>query len=185
MELIVATDVDIPLAGLFGATRTFGPQKGLAEEDLPWIDGVLEQFAALTDRRMALEPGAGAGGGIGFGLMLLGGRRQSGIELVAEVAGLQTALRGADLAVTGEGALDVTSRAGKVPTGVASAAQQAAVPCIALAGRVDLGSREMRTFGIESAYSMSETFGQEVALGRPADTLADLAERVARTWSRW
>lgn len=183
VELVVATDVDSPLTGLFGATRTFGPQKGVAEADLPWVDGVLEQFAALTDRKVALDPGAGAGGGIGFALMLLGARRCPGIELVAELIGLREALAGSDLAITGEGAFDVTSRAGKVPHGVASLAQECAVPCIALAGRVDLGSREMRTLGVESAYSMTELFGADAAMGRPADTLADLAERVARTWS--
>lgn len=183
VELVVATDVDIPLTGLFGATRTFGPQKGLLEEDLPWIDGVLDQFAAATDRKTALEPGAGAGGGIGFALMLLGGLRQSGIGLISDVAGLKRAVVGADLVVTGEGAFDVTSRAGKVPAGVAAIAQEAAVPCIVLAGRVDVGAREMRTLGVESAYSMSEIFGDGAAWGRPDATLADLAERVARTWS--
>ncbi|MGN6162396.1 MAG: glycerate kinase family protein [Marmoricola sp.] len=183
IDLVVATDVDIPLTGLFGATRTFGPQKGLAEADLPWIDGVLERFAALTDRKAALEPGAGAGGGIGFALIALGATRRSGIDLIAEASGLTTALESADLAITGEGAFDVTSRAGKVPHGVAAAAQAAAVPCIVLAGRVDIGAREMRTLGVESAYSMSELFGPELALGRPSDTLADLAERVARSWS--
>lgn len=184
VEFVVATDVDIPLTGLFGATRTFGPQKGLAEEDLPWIDGVLDQFAALADRKVALEPGAGAGGGIAYGLMLLGGHRRSGIELIAELVGLDPALAEADLAISGEGAFDVTSRAGKVPAGVASAAQRAAIPCVVLAGRVDIGSREMRTIGVESAYSMSDLFSADAALTRPADCLADLAERVARTWSR-
>lgn len=184
IDLVVATDVDSPLTGLFGATRTFGPQKGLASDDLPWIDGVLEGFAALIDRKIALEPGAGAGGGVGFALMALGGVRRSGIELIAEAIGLPAALAEADLAITGEGAFDVTSRVGKVPHGVASAAQEAAVPCIVLAGRVDIGSREMRTLGVESAYSMSELFGPEAAIGRPSDTLADLAERVARSWSR-
>lgn len=184
VDLVVATDVDIPLTGLFGATRTFGPQKGLSEEDLPWIDGVLEEFAALIDRKLALEPGAGAGGGIGYALMVMGAKRCSGIELITELTGLRSALLGADLAITGEGGFDVTSRTGKVPHGVASAAQQAAVPCIVLAGRVDIGTREMRTLGVESAYSMSEIFGPEAAMSHPADRLADLAERVARSWSR-
>lgn len=183
VELVAATDVDIPLTGLFGATRTFGPQKGLREDDLPWIDGVLETFAGLTHRKAALAPGAGAGGGIGFALLALGGVRRSGLGLISEVCGLHAALADASLAITGEGGFDVTSRAGKVPHGVASAAQDAAVPCIVLAGRVDLGAREMRTLGVESAYSISELFGDQAALERPADTLADLAERVARTWS--
>ncbi len=73
VEIIAATDVDSPLTGLFGATRTFGAQKGLDEEAQILLDGFLEQFAAATDRRVSLEPGAGAAGGLGFALMLLGG----------------------------------------------------------------------------------------------------------------
>jgi len=183
VELVVATDVDNPLTGMFGATRTYGPQKGVTEEDLPWVDGVLGDLAAATDRKLATEPGAGAGGGLGFALMLLGARRVSGLELVAEACGLVEALAGADLVITGEGAFDYSSRAGKVPYGVAEAAQQALVPCIVLAGRVDVGAREMRTLGVESAYSMSELYGVQAALTDPPGTLRRLAGRVARTWS--
>ena len=183
IELVVATDVDSPLTGMFGATRTYGPQKGLAQEDLPWIDATLEAFAALADRKAATAAGAGAGGGIGYALMLLGAARVSGIDLVAGANGLDRALVGADLVITGEGAFDFSSRAGKVPHGVATAAQEKAVPCIVLAGRVDIGSREMRTLGVESAYSMSELFGEPAALTSAHDTLRRLAARVARTWS--
>lgn len=184
VELVLASDVDSPLTGLFGATKTYGPQKGLAEEDLPWVDGALQTFAALTDRRLATRPGAGAGGGIGFALQLLGATYRSGVELVAEAVGLADAVAGADLVVTGEGSLDFSSRAGKAPAGVAEAAQRAVRPCIVLAGQVHLGAREMRTMGFESAYSMAETAGEQRALSDPAGTLADLAARVARTWSR-
>ncbi len=183
IELVVATDVDSPLTGMFGATKTYGPQKGLPEEDLPWIDATLESFAALADRKLATAPGAGAGGGLGYGLMLLGAERVPGIDLVAAASGLDGALTGADLVITGEGAFDYSSRAGKVPYGVAAAAQQRAVPCIVLAGRVDVGSREMRTLGVESAYSMSDFFGADLALTAAHDTLRRTAARVARTWS--
>jgi len=57
--LTCATDVDSPLTGLFGATKTFGPQKGITEERLPAVDGILEELAAATDRRTSLEKGAG------------------------------------------------------------------------------------------------------------------------------
>ena len=183
IELVVATDVDSPLTGMFGATRTYGPQKGFADEDLPWIDAALEAFAVLVDRKLATSPGAGAGGGIGYALMLLGATRVSGIDLVAEACGLDRALTGADLVITGEGAFDFSSRAGKVPYGVAVAAQEKAVPCVVLAGRVDIGSREMRSLGVESAYSMSELFGEAAALDHAHDTLRQLTARVARTWS--
>ena len=92
--------------------------------------------------------------------------------------------RAADLVVTGEGAFDFSSRAGKVPYGVASVAGEALRPCIALAGRVLVGAREMRALGVESAYSLVDMVGEERALGDPAGALADVAERVARTWSR-
>lgn len=184
IEIVLASDVDSPLTGLFGATKTFGPQKGIAEDDLPWVDGVLQHWADLTDKRLALEPGAGAGGGIGFGLMLLGARRVSGIDLVTDAVDLADRAQRADLVVTGEGAFDFSSRAGKVPYGVAHVAADAIRPCIALAGRVDVGSREMRALGIEAAYSMSDAAGEVQSLAQPAAALADLAQRVARTWSR-
>ena len=116
--------------------------------------------------------------------MLLGGTRRPGVELVAEAVGLPERAARADLVVTGEGAFDFSSRSGKVPYGVASVAQRALQPCIALAGQVLVGSREMRALGVESAYSVVELVGEERAFADPAGALADLAERVARTWSR-
>jgi glycerate 2-kinase len=184
VSLVCATDVDSPLTGLFGATRTFGPQKGIPEERLPAVDAMLEQLAAATDRRTALEKGAGAGGGLGFGLLLLGARRCSGFDVVAEAVDLAARARACDLVLTGEGAFDFSSRSGKVPYGVASVAAEALRPCVALAGRVLVGAREMRTLGIESAHALVDLVGEERALADPAGSLADLAARVARSWSR-
>jgi glycerate kinase len=184
VTLVAASDVDNPLTGLFGATKTFGPQKGIAEERIAEVDGWLEAFAAAADRRTSLEKGAGAAGGIGYALLLLGATREPGIGLVTDAVSLAERARRADLVVTGEGAFDFSSRAGKVPYGVAGVAAEALRPCIALAGQVLVGSREMRALGIESAYSLVDLVGEERALGAPADALADLAERVARTWSR-
>jgi glycerate 2-kinase len=183
IELVAATDVDIPLTGLFGAAKTFGPQKGLTEDEIVRIDAALERFATATDRRLSLEKGAGAAGGLGFALMLLGAQRRSGIELVAHAVRLAARARAADLVITGEGAFDFSSRAGKVPFGVAAVAAEALRPCIALAGQVLVGSREMRALGMDSAYSLVELVGEERAYGDPAVSLAALAERVARTWS--
>jgi glycerate 2-kinase len=183
VELVAATDVDNPLLGLVGATSTYGPQKGLAPDRVMWVEGVLERFAAAADRRTSLTPGAGAAGGLGYALLLLGATRVPGVELVADVVGLGAAVAGADLVVTGEGAFDFSSRSGKVPYGVAALAARAARPCIALAGRVLVGSREMRALGVESAYAMVDLVGEERSLAEPEAALADLAERVARTWS--
>ncbi len=184
VTLVVASDVDNPLTGLFGAAKTYGPQKGLAEDRLPVVDQALEEWAVATDRRLALAPGAGAAGGLGFALLALGASRRPGFDVVAEATGLAERARAADLVITGEGAFDFSSRAGKVPYGVASVAAEAVRPCVALAGRVLVGSREMRALGLEAAYSMVDLVGEQRALGEPADALADLAARVARTWSR-
>jgi len=184
VAVVVATDVDSPLTGLFGATKTFGPQKGIPEDRLPAVDGLLEVYAAATARRTSLEKGAGAAGGLGFALLALGGTRRPGIELVAHALDLAGRARLADLVVTGEGAFDFSSRSGKVPYGVAQIAEAALRPCVALAGQVLVGSREMRALGVESAYSLVDLVGEERAFAAPAEALAALAERVARTWSR-
>jgi glycerate 2-kinase len=183
VRLVAATDVDNPLTGMFGATKTFGPQKGVAEERLPAVDALLEQYAAAAGRRPALEKGAGAAGGLGFALLSLGATRRPGLDLVADAVGLATRARAADLVVTGEGAFDFSSRAGKVPYGVAQVAAEALRPCVALAGRVLVGAREMRALGIEAAHSLVDLVGEDRALAAPAEALADLAERIARTWS--
>ena len=182
VTVVAATDVDSVLTGLFGATKTFGPQKGLAEDRLPIVDGWLQEWAAATDKKIATKPGTGAAGGIGFALQLLGATRVSGFDVVAEAIDLAQTIAAADLVITGEGAFDFSSRAGKVPYGVAHVAAEALRPCIALAGQVLVGSREMRALGIESAYSVVDLLGEERAFGDPAGALADLSARVARTW---
>ena len=82
--------------------------------------------------------------------------------------------------ITGEGAFDFSSRSGKVPYGVATIAAKALQPCIALAGQVLVGSREMRALGVESAYSMVDLVGEEASFADPAGSLAALAERTAK-----
>jgi glycerate kinase len=183
VEVVMASDVDNPLLGINGATKIYGPQKGLPEERLVTVDGWLQALAEATDRKLAAAKGAGAAGGLGFALMLLGGSREPGVGLVAEAVGLAEAISGADLVVTGEGAFDFSSRSGKVPYGVAQIATQHLVPCIALAGQVLIGSREMRTLGVESAYSTVDLVGEQRSMQAPAESLAALAERTARTWS--
>ncbi|WP_375003054.1 glycerate kinase [Aeromicrobium sp. CTD01-1L150] len=190
IRLVAATDVDVPLLGLFGTTKTFGAQKGLDEAGIVEVDAVLDAFVVATcgstpaERRVADAPGAGAGGGLGFALLVLGAEVRSGVELVGEAVGLQQACAAHDLVVSGEGTYDHTSRSGKVVHGVATCAAAAARPCIVLAGDVTVGSREMRAMGVESAYSLVDLLGGDRAREEPQAALADLAARTARTWSR-
>jgi glycerate kinase len=184
VELVAASDVDNPLLGLIGATNVYGPQKGVTEDRLQAVDALLERLAAATDRKTALTKGAGAAGGLGFALLLLGAARTPGLEVVADAVGLRERALRSDLVITGEGAFDFSSRSGKVPYGVATVAAEAVCPCIALAGQVLVGSREMRALGVESAYSMVDLVGESASFSDPAGSLAALAERTARTWSR-
>jgi glycerate kinase len=183
VALVAATDVDNPLLGLRGATNVYGAQKGLAEERKLPVDAALSRLAELTAPTTARATGAGAAGGLGFALLTLGAKRQPGVELVAEAVGLSEHAAAADLVVTGEGALDFSSRSGKVVAGVATVAGQVMRPCIVLAGQVLIGAREMRTLGIEAAYAVADRVGVQTALAEPSGQLTALAERVARTWS--
>ena len=189
VDLVAAADVDIPLLGLFGATKTFGPQKGLTDHELVEVDGLLDQFVVATlgsgpaERRLADTPGAGAAGGLGFAFLALGKRVVRGVDFVAEAVGLADACQRADLVLTGEGTFDHTSRTGKVVYGVAQAAAEAARPCVVLAGQVTVGSREARAMGVDAAYAVADAVGLDVSLAEPAEALARLAERTARTWS--
>ena len=183
-ELVAASDVDNPLLGLRGATNVFGPQKGIAADRLIDVDGALTRFAHLADRSVADERGAGAAGGLGYAIMLLGGHREAGFGTVAEAVGLADAVGAADLVLTGEGKLDWQSMSGKVVSGLADLAGPAMRPCVALAGDVQVGSRELRANGIEAAYSLVDMVGRDRAFAEPSDSLAEVAARVATTWGR-
>jgi glycerate kinase len=139
-ELIVACDVDNPLLGPRGATRVYGPQKGV--RDFGWFERRLEHLADLARRDLGVDPreipGAGAAGGLGFGLMaFLGGRLVSGFDMVATQVGLEARVAAADLVVTGEGRLDEQSLQGKGPVGVARLARRLGKKIVGVAGSVD------------------------------------------------
>jgi glycerate kinase len=139
-ELMVACDVDNPLLGPRGATRVYGPQKGV--RDFAWFERRLEHLADLAQRDLGIDPrdvpGAGAAGGLGFGLMaFLGGKLVSGFEMVSSQLGLAARVAAADLVVTGEGRLDEQSLQGKGPVGVARLARQLGKKVVGVAGSVD------------------------------------------------
>jgi glycerate kinase len=190
IELVVATDVDVPLLGLFGTTRAHAGERGLDAEQVQRVDAWLDAFvvatlgAAPAQRRPADEPGAGAGGGLGFALGCLGASRSPALGLVTDLIGLPDLAGQSDLVLTGEGAYDFSSRTGSVVHHVAQVAQEALRPCVVLAGQVLVGAREMRAMGVESAYAVADLVGMPRAQEDPAGSLAALAERVARTWSR-
>ena len=128
---------------------------------------------------MADLPGAGAAGGLGFAFMLLGAQRVAGIDVVREAVGLDDAIAGSDLVVTGEGSFDWQSLRGKAVSGLAAAALDQGRPLVVIAGRVEVGRREYAALGITEAYAIGEEPGPN-----PAAVLARAAARVADQWSR-
>jgi glycerate kinase len=190
VDLVAATDVDNPLLGPDGASAVFGPQKGASDEDVAVLDAALARFAEVLIRDLpgcppdlVGLPGSGAAGGLGAALMALGGRRISGIALVRRLTGLDEALAGADLVVTGEGSFDAQSLRGKVVAGVAEAAQQRGVPCLVVAGRVAVEAAETAAAaGISATYSVVEHFDGDVerAMTRTAEGLRAIGARLAQ-----
>ena len=137
--ITAAVDVRNPLLGPRGATRTFGPQKGATPEQLEILEQRLAHLAAIVARDLGRDlrdvPGAGAAGGLGFGLMnFCGATVKSGFEVVAEFIELRTAIAEADIVITGEGRLDEQSLEGKAPVGVARLAREAGKRVFAIAG---------------------------------------------------
>ena len=135
-EVVVAVDVDSPLAGPHGATRVFGPQKGATPEQVEQLDAGMARLEALYGDG-ARRPGAGAAGGLGAACFLLGAEPIPGAELVMRETRFADALARADLVITAEGSVDAQSAAGKTVARVATAARDAGVPCVILGGRVD------------------------------------------------
>lgn len=184
--LVAATDVDAPLLGPYGASMVFAPQKGASAEDVLLLDQALGHWIDLLEAHLGVQvrdqPGAGAAGGIGSAVLALGGTRTSGLELVAGLVDLAGEARRADLVLTGEGSFDFQSLRGKVVSGVAAAAQQAATPCVLVAGRVSVGRREAAAAGIEETYSLEDELGLERAMAQAAEALATVAGRVAQQW---
>jgi glycerate kinase len=190
VELVAASDVDVVLLGFKGASAIFAAQKGANPQQAQELDLAIGDFARAalevtgSPQRLVAQAGAGAAGGLGFGLFLLGAHREPGASTVAAAVGLSQRLARAQLVITGEGSLDWQSLRGKVVTAVAKLAQEVAVPTVAVAGQVLVGRRELLSVGVESAYPVARTPAEVAAsLADPAGKLAARAERVARTWS--
>ena len=155
----VASDVKNPLTGPLGATYIYGPQKGVAPNMMPILDGYLKRYAELTAELIpTADPeaaGAGAAGGLGFALVsYLGAHLEAGVEVVLRAARLEDKLLDADLVITGEGRMDAQSAMGKLPAGVAALAKKHGKPVVALAGAVLDGAEELCGCGIDAVLSI-------------------------------
>lgn len=181
-EIVVACDVTTKF---MDAPRIFGPQKGASDADVAALERRLDEIARHYIRAFGIDvrelSRAGAAGGLAGGLAALGARLEDGFTVVADEVRLAQQLADADVVVTGEGKLDATSLAGKVPAGVARLAGGAAV--LVVAGVVDGPTERYASHLAASSaaasvevVSLTERFGDQRAR---ADTAACVAEAVS------
>ena len=178
VEFVVACDVGNPLLGPDGAAHIFGPQKGATPAQVAELDaGLTKLVERLGLQPIALLPGAGAAGGVGFGMAaFLGAKIVSGAELVFEAVRLNDRLKNADLCVTAEGRFDGQSLEGKAPFAVAKVCKQANVPCVVLAGSLGDNLEAAYDQGVTAALSIID---RPMALPDATEQAAALLERAA------
>ena len=179
--LRIACDVTNPLCGLNGAAAVYGPQKGATPQQVQLLDAGLAHLASIVGGDPT-QPGAGAAGGAGFGLVAMcGGRLERGIDLVLDAIDFERRCRDADLVLTGEGRLDSQSLHGKACMGVARLARELGVPTIAIVGSTGEGAE--RTIdpdhgGALSDYiSLADRYGMDRALREPATLIAETTQQ--------
>lgn len=186
--LRIACDVDNPLLGARGAAAVYGPQKGLAPSEVSAFDAAAERVASLVCAAVGVGPelmtsaGAGAAGGIAFGLnAAVGARLVPGSALVAAWLGLESRVSAADWVLTGEGRFDASSWAGKGPGALVRAAQRRGRRWAVFAGSVALGKEARRRAAAEGGRLVAIT-----ARGEPmARALSQTAENLARSVRAW
>ncbi len=182
-QLVVAVDVQNKLLGARGCSRVYGPQKGLREEEFPSAERALRRLENVVKSQLGRDlaglPGAGAAGGLGFGLCAFAGAKlESGFALIARHAKLDEQLLAADLVITGEGSLDRSSLMGKGPGEIAVRCRARKVPCLGLGGVVQDEVALRKWF--QSTNGMTQLTTPELAKARPEQWLATLAEQTAR-----
>ena len=182
----VATDVSNPLCGPEGTAAIYGPQKGATPSIVRELDDALSHYAGVVKRNLGIEigdvPGAGAAGGLGFGMMaLLQAQLRSGVDVVAEAIDFSRRLEGSDLVITGEGQLDGQSAYGKTIMGVASRARGLSIPVIAIAGGIAPGYQSIYQHGVTSATSITpRPMGLDSAIGNAYQLVTEATERALR-----
>lgn len=185
VKITVACDVTNPLYGPSGAAYVFGPQKGATPDDVRQLDDMLKALAQrLGKTAEANTAGAGAAGGLGFGMLAFftNATLRSGVDIVIDATRLRERLGGADLCITGEGRFDDTSFGGKSVGGVARLCNELGVPCVAIVGDADkAGADRARTHDL-SGLSVIRPSGMPLpeAIRRAGELLQQSAAAVLR-----
>ena len=183
-KIVAAADVRNPLLGENGATRVFGPQKGATEEKIDMLERALARLADMVANEFGFDfrnkPGAGAAGGLGFGLMsFCGAIIRPGFDVVAEAVGLKSKIKNVDVVITGEGRLDRQTLEGKTPAGVARLAHKLGKRVFAIVGRAseDGAAREL----FDGVYELTPPgMSEEESIGKAAELLSERAKELGK-----
>ncbi|HEV8619243.1 MAG TPA: glycerate kinase [Candidatus Udaeobacter sp.] len=185
LKIVAAVDVQNPLLGENGATRVFGPQKGATDDKIDVLERALAKLAEVVSKEFGIdyrdEPGAGAAGGLGFGLVsFCGAKIRPGFEVVAEAADLESKMENFDLVITGEGSLDRQTLEGKTAAGIARLARKLGKSVFAVAGCTD-GDRRVRDL-FDGVYVLGQPgMSENEKMKRSAELLREEAQELAKS----
>jgi len=185
-RIIAAVDVKNPLLGENGATQVFGPQKGASKSDLDNLERALTRLADVVATEFGFdyrdEAGAGAAGGLGFGLLsFCDATIRPGFQVVAEAVGLELKMKDVDVVITGEGSLDRQTLEGKTPVGVARLARKFGKPVFAFVGRATKDPEVLNIF--EGIYENARPgMSEKENMKRAAQLLRENARELAETF---
>lgn len=186
----IACDVKNPLCGENGCSVIFAPQKGVTQDMVKAMDKAMEHYSKVVSTKYINAdknfPGAGAAGGLGFAFMtFLGGKLQSGIELILDKISIEKSIMEADLVITGEGKIDSQTVMGKAPIGIARLAKKHNKPVIAFSGCVTRDASVCNSHGIDAVFPIVRsacTLEEAMDCDNAYNNMADCAEQVMRLW---
>lgn len=185
-ELIIACDVNNPLLGTSGASHVFARQKGATAETTLQLEAALHNYAQVILNNCGIDisniAGGGAAGGLGAGLLLIKGKIQSGIEVVATLCQLEEKIIASDLVFSGEGAIDEQTTYGKTISGIARLCKKHNKPLIIICGKMSGNLQELYNNGVSAIFSISNGFASKnEAFADAADNIQITMQNIART----
>ena len=187
VRIVVASDVAVPLCGPTGAAVMFGPQKGATPADVAVLEAGMMRLAEVMAHQVGADyagrNGAGAAGGTGFALMaMLGAQIRPGVDMVLDTVGFDAGVTGADLVITGEGAVDLQTLQGKAPVGVLrrARAQAPQASVVIVGGRIDIARPQLLDAGFVAAFSLRERVRRpQESFDRARELLVEIGEEIA------
>ncbi len=185
-ELIIACDVNNPLLGTSGASHVFARQKGATAETTLQLEAALHNYAQVILNNCGIDisniAGGGAAGGLGAGLLLIKGKIQSGIEVVATLCQLEEKIIASDLVFSGEGAIDEQTTYGKTISGIARLCKKHNKPLIIICGKMSGNLQKLYQDGVSAIFSISNGFASKnEAFADTADNIHITMQNIART----